>query len=226
MNLKYLVPILFGILTGCAPFVTQTPPPPPERVHVTYPTSLRYLVKDLHTCALQNPEIVLTVEEISSSYIPETAADIQLRFGEPLGESAGKVFSLGWDEIVLITGGVGPGTVVDKEWIQGVFTVSSPEYQVFTYGDDNDIRRLFEEAVLDGAETTPEALVVPDPKAMLEVIGENPLGVGYVPKAWMEEEVNLKELADPLAIPILAITSSAPEGALKNYLACLQALVE
>jgi len=216
---------LFLVFSACTPLAINTPPPAPEVIQITYPPSLSNWSDDLHRCASEVPEIALTILETGPSNPEFVEADLTLSFGEPPQGIRGYAASLGEDKIIVIAGENVNLKQLSVEQLREIY--SNPElYQTWTYGAGNELRLIFDRAVLNDEQLSPETLLAPDPTAMLEAITKNPVAIGYLPKSWLDGGVNEITLEDDLQAafeqPILVLTDTEPQGPLRAFLACLQ----
>jgi hypothetical protein len=219
---KTLILSLFLVFTACTPLVTNTPPPVPEPIRVAYPPSLSNWQDELHACALQTPEIALTILETSPSDLEFEAADLTLWFGEPPQGVKVYAATLGTDEITIIAGQAVNLTTISAAQLRAIYLQAEGGYQAWTYGEGNELRLIFDRAFLEQVAPSAEVWLAPNPEAMLEAMAANPRAIGYLPKAWLDGEIKTLPLTEPLQVPILAITPAEPTGALRNYLVCLQ----
>ena len=216
---------LFFFISACTPLVTGTPPPTPEMIEIAYPPSLSNWANNLHSCASLTPEIALTILETSPSDSEFAEADLTLSFGEPPQGVRGYAASLGEDEIVVIAGENVNLKQLSFEQLREIY--SNPElYQAWTYGAGNELRLIFDRAVLDAVALSPETFLAPHPTAMLEAITKNPMAIGYLPKSWLDGKVHEISLEEDLQAafkqPILVLTGTEPQSPLRVFLACLQ----
>lgn len=218
--------ILLCGIAACTPFVTSTPPPSPQPIQVNYTSTLKPWVETLHQCAVEHPEIALITEETSGTILEFSGGDVTLWFGEPSRGIPGYAASLGADEIIVIAGSEVALRNLSTAQLQDWYSNPSSGYQIWSYDEGNELRSIFDKAVLGEAALSSYVLIAPDPGAMLEAIIADPMAIGYIPKSWLTSGVQKipieRELRTVFGQPILALTVSEPEGSLKNYLACLQ----
>ena len=221
-----LLGLIFPILAACKPLETATPPPSPQPVRVAFPPSLRPYTARFHQCALEQPGISLIMFETGDSDMTSIDADVTLWFGEPPQGVHGYALSLGSDEIVIIAGEQVMFQDLEQEKLKDLYTKLDVEYQMWTYGKENGLRLIFDQAIMGETLTSYNALLVPDPSAMIEVIREDPLAIGYLPRSWITDEIKTIPVEEHLEIqwnhPVLALTDIEPVGNLYNYLVCVQ----
>ena len=218
---------LFLVLaTACSPLITSTPPLPPQPVQVAYTTSLQPIRERLHDCALAQPQIALITDETSLIALEDHTAEIILWPGEPLLETSRKAYALGSDSIIMISGVDVTVQDASLEELSELFTDPQSPYQIWTYNQGNELRKIFDQAVLGGKVISPYALQAPHPGAMIEAIQANPLAVGYIPESWLLGNIQTitidRELQTELKYPILALTRGQASEHLAVFIDCLQ----
>ncbi len=211
---------------ACTPFVTSTPPPSPQPVRAAFTATLHPWVEILHQCALENPGIALITQETSAADLEFTSADLTLWFGEPPQGIHGYAAALGMDEIIIIAGSEAALRNINAEQLQVLFTEPDSAYQVWTYSEGNELRAIFDNAVLGNASLSSYTLLAPNPGAMIEAIAADSMAIGYVPRSWLSGDVNVisieRDLQAAFEHPILALANAEPDGNLRSYLVCLQ----
>lgn len=126
----------------------------------------------------------------------------------------------------LIEGRIGNWSELNGEDlpVQAVIPLSADETRIH-------FERLVE---LEGFPSV-KALLAPTPEAMIELVGENPGAVGYLPFSSLTENVhairvdnlaptneNVSNGRYPLVIPVIAYASEEPLGALRNWILAIQ----
>ena len=224
----WLVTLISSIMiSACGTYVTSTPPPSPQPIQVAFTTTLSPLVERLHQCALQHPEIALITHQTTIIGLEETNADLVLWLGEPELEAYKNAFILGEDSIEIIAGANVTLPDLSTDQLRNLYINPNATHQVWTYPSGHELRNLFDKVVMGGSATNANALLAPNPAAMLEAIAADSLAVGYVPASWLEENIQTiavkAELQDAFSQPLLALSLRQPIGNLRTYLACLQA---
>lgn len=223
---KFFLVLLLGLLSACKPLVTSTPPPAPQPIRVAYSATLLPWVEILHQCARENPEIGLITQETSAADLEFSTADLTLWFGEPPQGIPGYAARLGTDKIVIIAGADVAQRDLSSDQLQGLYTESESAYQVWSYPEGNELRNIFDHTVLGAITLSPAARLAPNPSAMMEAVAADPLAIGYVPKSWVSEAVQIISIERGLQAafehPILSLPNTEPTGNLRTYLVCLQ----
>ncbi|RPI26155.1 MAG: hypothetical protein EHM70_19305 [Chloroflexota bacterium] len=232
--------VLIGMwigLTACSELVTATPPPTLQVVRVTYPPALRPVSEALQTCVEANPHIALILNEAPVSASLDQVADLTLRMGFPGSSSVfvAAAAAIGQEEIVVVANRANSLNRLSVEDLAGLLTgrlenwgqIGGPDapVEVWVYPQGNELRDVFDGAVLSGESITTMAMVAPDPEAMLEAVAGSEGAIGYIPKAWISAEVRqvrVDEIQAKLIQPVLVLAESEPWDAPRTLLACLQ----
>lgn len=226
---------IIAALTACGQPPIATPQPTPLVVSVAHSPSLRPVREALHDCAIMFPEIALVVHESSFPYLLDESADLYLWLGEP-PETSNYVYPLAREQIVVITHPDNPVEVLETSELFAIFTGQTRiwnedsglnnETEVWVYPTGDEIQELIDHVVLNDQPYTSWAWLAPDPPAMLEAVSENTSTIGFLPHAWLTENVKIIEL-DPelhasLNKPILALSNIEPQEGVRSLLFCLQ----
>ena len=100
--------------------------------------------------------------------------------------------------------------------------------QVWTFSENDDARQVFDSAILGSGTLASEAMLASDPAQNdpREIAGPIQGAIGYVPGAWLTDQVRALELAPDLRAllrqPVLALATAEPQAAVRRFLACLQ----
>jgi hypothetical protein len=229
---------LLALLAGCSAPLAATPPPTPQAVEAAITPALRPLEKALQACAQAHPEIAFFLEETPAS--APSAESLAFRFGEPPGEVAFAA-AVGREEIVVLLNAANPLSQLSPAHLRDLFgghlstwdELGGPSQpiQIWTYPEGDEVRQAFDAAVLQGEAASPQALLAPDPGAMLEAVSAEPGATGYLPRAWLAVEAGKwhvkparldPALAAALRRPVLALAAESPQGGAYRFLACLQ----
>lgn len=218
MSRSLILFLLFTfLLASCA---TPTPAVTPQAVTV-YATSAVYpRLNDLYNCA--SSSVVIELADAQS-------ADISLRLGEPADLSAPAYQIDSEDVLVVVHPQTGVGHLT-LEQVRAIFLgqVTSWEevggddlpVQVWTFAPEEDVARIFDQAVMNGQPVTSLARLAVSAQAMSDSVGTEPGSVGVLPRRW--KAGNTRDVFLVASVPVLAITKSEPHGAVKELLACLQ----
>jgi len=215
--MKKIFFIFIIFLTACAP---AAPISTPQVVKAYATSSAQPWLTDLYSCASASVVINLTDSQ---------SADISIRVGESASLTT-PAFQIGTDDILVAVHpqtGVGSLTI---EQVRQLFTGQAANWkdvggndvpvQVWTYSSDEDIQQIFDDTVLAGQPVTSLARLAVSAQTMSDSIGANPGSVGVLTRRW--KAGNTREALVVASAPVLAITKSEPQGAIKDLIACLQ----
>ncbi len=222
----------------------------PVVLRLTYTPALDGSTEAFSSCAGQLSGTGLVVQERPTNSLAATNADIQMRFGAP--ESlALPSYALGTETLEFI---VNPSNTLQSlplEMAQQVFSarfatwgdlatacpecfstalpenIKSGAIALNFYAADEDIQVLMESAVTSGVlPARAQALLIPDPAAMVETVAGETQAIGYVPSASLAGSVRQIRITGidsaKLELPVLAITQTTAQGAALAWLECLQ----
>ena len=213
--------LLFAILAACSPFQTANPLPVLQTIEIAITPALLPLADALQACAAEQKDIVLDVAETPAGSLMKLDADLYLRLGEP-EQLTPFAAPLAWEEIVLIIHPTADIGVLNQSQLSAIFSGSSGDnIQIWVPLEGDETRLAFESAFLPNGLLTPFAKLAPGPTAMLAAIVADPNAVGYLPKAWVTEDINTLELG--LRLPVLALADEEFQGPALNLVSCLQA---
>jgi hypothetical protein len=242
--MKYL--LLFGLvlfLSACGMADVSTPAPTPVAIKIIYPPALQAWADSLVSCANKNPKVALYFIQSDASEEDIQPNDIVLEFGNPVLKSGiTYLFQVGWDQVVVVVNQENSVTQLSTDELKSIFSgqallsenASGQFTQVWVLPDGEPSRRIFDQAVMQEQSLTTEALLAPDPVAMLQAIAQNIETIGYLPASFLKMNtsstagkvkiIQLDPALNPdLRQPVIAITQSEPQGFLRDLLVCLEA---
>ena len=194
----------------------------------------------MNQCLQSLPDRAIAYSEYPATSLLDQSADVSLRWDAPVGLNL-PTFELGSDYLVFIVHPENPLNQINILGLQAVFSgeyttwmdacpecVNLPEgdIELWTYAPGDDIQNLFEETILSDSRISTGAYLASSPTDVLNAVSQNPSAIGYLPAAWVKEssvqEIMITDLSiSTLTCPVLAITSSQPQGDLSAWLACL-----
>lgn len=234
------------LLVACGTPASSTPAPTPEAINFIYPEALQPWADKLGACATDNPLVGLYFipSPVSNSTIQ--ANEIVLELGDPSPrEEASYIFQIGWERIVVVTSQANKLSQLTIDELRSIYSgqtlkwgdgIGQPiKVWVFPIGDP--IRTLFDQAVMEAHSITTEAMLAPDPGAMLEAVSKDASAIGYLPESFITSDdaartSNVKIIPlvgsanEQLHQPVLAITQTEPQGLMRDLLVCLQSKVQ
>ena len=197
------------LLFSCAPSTSQTTP----QVVTVYSTSAAQpWLNPLYACGGSSP-VISRVDDPSS-------ADIVLRVGEPeiLVLSA---YQIDTEDILIVTHRQSPVQNLTLEEARALFAGQGDlSVQVWVYASDEDVQEVFDQFVMEGRGVTPSARLAVNPQQMSDTLVNESTAVGILPRHWKAGDV--RDVYPVATVPVLALTKSEPQGAIKQLVACLQ----
>ena len=232
-------PLLIGLLlflTACGTIQVATPAPTPEAIQIIYPSTLQPWADDLSGCAGGNPLVALYFTQSISPDPGSYQNAIGLWFGNLASGSKNNFLSqVGKEQVVVVVNAGNSISQLSAEQLHSVFSGQGTmqPLQVWVFPEGDPTRTLFDSVVLQSTPVTSEAMLAPDPAAMLESVSKNPDAIGYLPKSILTtadpalagklKTVQLEPaLAADLFQPVIAVTPSEPMGFMRSLLVCLE----
>jgi DNA-binding transcriptional LysR family regulator len=240
MKFLLLLGMVF-IFTACGSPSIATPAPTPEAINVTYPASLPKWTDSLAQCAAARPLVALYVDQTNRWTGELSKNEVALEYTQPINDTSGFYLTqLGWEQLVVVVNQANPLTSLSADQLIDIFSgqtsswaiTSSQPIQVWIFPDGNPLRIIFDQAVMQARSITAEAMLAPDPIAMLEAVSGNAYSIGYLPASWITKNnpgisakvktIQLDNiLSSELHQPVIAISQGEPSGLLRELLACL-----
>lgn len=226
--------LLFGV-TSCTAPPTATTPPSPQPIKVSISPFLEPVRDALHTCAVSLTGIALIVDVVPQNFQDFNTSDIVIWWGDK-PDGADFAFQIGEESLTVIVHPGNTNNEISASELQALFngrvehwseiSIFDEDVAVWLYPESSYPSEIFKLGVLDGQNYSRLAHLVPSPGPMVMEISTDPGAIGFIPQAWLTNEVfqvNLDpELSTPLNRPILAVTNSEPHSGVKDLLACLQ----
>jgi hypothetical protein len=164
----------------------------------------------LYTCA-ENSSVVLNVNAES----PE----IYLRVGES-ENFVSPAYQIGEEEILVVVPRESSVQNLTLAEVQELFAQESPPTPVWVYASGVDLQRVFDQLVMQGRSVSSSAKIAVSPQNMSSVLKSDPAAVGILPRHFVTGD--LREVFSAGEISVLAVTKSAPQGAVIGLISCLQ----
>jgi len=238
--------LLFGlvlVLSTCGTPDVSTPAPTPEAIGVIYSVALQPWADKVAYCASNNPLIALYFTHSDTLDTNLVDNDIFLELGETSQDvQESKLFQVGWEQIVVVVNKDNQLSQLSDD-LKSIFTgqvskwdnASNQPIQIWVMPEGDPTRTIFDNAVMGTQPISSEAMLAPDPAAMLEAISGNIDSIGYLPRSFLNvrdsafaSKVKILQLDTSLEAelhqPVIAITKNDPEGLLRNLLVCLQSV--
>ncbi len=197
------------IVSACS---TGTPPATPQVVTVYSTSAAQPWLAPLYDCA--RPSVALSRVDNAS------AADIALRLGEPRS-SVSFAYQIDAEEILIVTNRQSPVQNLTLEAARALFAgQGDSSVQVWVYPSGEDVQEVFAQAVMAGRSVSSSAKLAVTPQQMSDTLVKESDAVGILPRRWKVGDV--REVFMAATVPVLALTKSEPQGAIKDLIACLQ----
>jgi hypothetical protein len=177
-------------------------------ITINYSPFTEFQMDEVFACA-NNLSIILKVTD--------QTPEIYFQFGEPdvLLDFA---YQINEEEIIVVVNKQNEMQNVSIKEIQNLF--GTQMMQVWVYPSDSEMQNVLNQFVMKGRSVSSFANVVVSPKQAVEKIESESNAIGFIPKSLLNE--NLKEIYSIGIFPILALTETEPQGAVKSLLGCLQ----
>ena len=201
------------LLSSCS---TGTPPPTPQLVPVYSSFAARPWLTELYDCAAAQGGIVLSRVDDPNS------AEIALRIGEPQSLSS-FAYQIDEEEILIVTNRQSPIQNLTLDETRALFSGlgdATRSVQVWVYASGEDIQRVFDQFVMEGRSVASSANVAATPQQMSDMLVNESNTVGILPRHWKAGDT--RAVFSVAKVPVLALTSSEPQGVVQALIACLQ----
>jgi len=206
---RTLIAFLLLWITACAPTPTAAPV---SQADVYASAAADPWLTEAFACASDSNLVLNVIHDPAQ-------ADLVLRIGEPAALST-PAFQIDTEEILVVTHRESPLQNMTLEQVQSLFTNGDPSVQVWVYASGEDVQEAFDQAVMTGRPVTSFARLASSPQEMSDVLNAQSNAVGILPRHWLAGSPRF--IYSVGTVPVLAITPSEPQGALKNLIACLQ----
>ena len=212
MNLKLrraLIAFLLFWIAACAPTPTAAPV---SQVDVYASASVGPWLTEAFACASDSNLVLNVVHDPAQ-------ADLILRIAGPAALST-PAFQIDTEEILVVTHRESPLQNMALEQVQSLFTNGDPSVQVWVYASGEGVQGVFDQLVMAGRPVTSFARLASSPQEMSDVLNAQSNAVGILPRHWLAGSPRF--IYSVGTVPVLAVTSSEPQGSLKDLIACLQ----
>lgn len=199
---------------------STSPQPTPEMVDV-YASSAAYpWLDEVYNCAPSAVAIRLS---------DPATAQISLRLGPPDMLTA-PAFQIGSDDVLVVVqpqvavGSLNPDQV--RQLFSGQVTEwkdvggSNLPVEVWTYSTGVDVQSVFDRTIMRGEPIASTAFLAVSAQAMSDAVGTRPGAIGFLPRRWKAGNTNA--VLTIASVPVLAISDSVPQGAVRQLIGCLQ----
>ncbi|MPM66328.1 Undecaprenyl-diphosphatase [bioreactor metagenome] len=225
-----------------------------QAINVEYTGSLNWLEPAISTCADALEDVHLITHLVPTDQLDAASSDVLLRWGAPTQLDLYSA-QLGSDRLAFVVSPQNPLNSLDLATARKVLNGSisswpslykacpdcfAKDYDEAAYKDksialnfyspNEDIQVMLDLVIMAGQPVdSAEATLIPNTAAMLESVAGSTTAIGFVPTRALEpgvKEISLSDV-DPLNLtqPILAIAKTEPSGATRNWLVCLQTVL-
>ncbi|MCJ7433816.1 MAG: hypothetical protein MUO77_10050 [Anaerolineales bacterium] len=206
--------ILFTLLlfiSSCTP-VTQVAFTS-EVINVYATSAAQPWLTELYDCAANQP-VTLHLTDSSSD------AAIYIRIGKP-DVLMTPAYQIDTEEILIATHRESPVQNLTLEETRALFAgQGDPSVQVWVYSSDEDIQRVFEQAVMAGRSVTSSTSLAVNPGQMSDMLNAESNAVGILSRHWKMGTV--RDVYSVGTVSVLAIVKEEPQGIIKELVGCLQ----
>lgn len=222
-----------------------------EILQLTTTSGTEWLLPIAHQCATDDPTLTLILTSDNSSSSPSDGEAVFLRWGEPAALQ-GFASQLGEVELAFVASPGSPFTRLPMDTLQeitrGKFTTwrelykscqtcfkKKPEpdvlnapFDLYAYSAGEDIQSVFAEFISASSPQPPSfAFLVPSTQALNEILLSTPGAFGYLPAPAADStlrrvKVTEKDEVISFSRPLIAITETEPQGAVRQWLSCVQ----
>jgi len=189
--------LLLGLilaLTACSVPKESTPAPTPEAIQIVFPADLKPWADKFAECASTNPLVALYFNHSPSVDTYNNPNNVVLDLGEPTPkEGASFLSQIGSEQIAVIVNQDNDLSQLTSDMLQSFYSEQTQRWdgtsvqriQVWVLPNGDPVRKYFDIAVLHSSPLTSEALLAPDPEAMLEAISRDGNAIGYLPGSFL-----------------------------------------
>lgn len=202
---RFIIFLLFSFLISCSPKQTNTQT---QIVTISYSPYTEFQMDEVYDCA-NGLSIILKVTD----QVPE----IRFQLGEPdiLLDFA---YQIDEEEMIVVVNKQNELQDASVEEIQNLFATQT--MQVWLYPSGSEMQNVLNQFVMQSRSVSSFANVTVSPKQVVEKIESENNAIGFIPQSLLNE--NLKEIYSIGFFPVLALTETEPQGAVKSLIGCLQ----
>jgi hypothetical protein len=241
---KLLILCLCLCLVSCSSDLAGNKDSEVTVIKVQISTTLTHWIPKMTTCSENLVDAGVTVDILPRHELNIQNADLVVRFGpRTLQEQYVSVLSM--DRVIFIIDVDNPLASISSQNLSEIFlghyqtwdqvpemALIDPTYDlpisVFSYGDGSDLYPILLSALLGGEPVSQDALYAASWEILQGSVAKTPGGIGYLLESQVSADVLTLQVEDQsdlqmgLEQPVIAVTGSEPEGALRQLLLCLQ----
>jgi phosphate transport system substrate-binding protein len=230
------------LVSACGSPDVSTPAPTPIAINVIYPNALQPWADKLAICASDDRQVALYFSQSNAMNTNIHANEIMLELGQTSLDNVDSYLSqVGSEQIAVVVNTDNQLSQLSDDEIKAIFSGQLSKWvigsnqliQVWVLPMGDPARMIFDQAVMLNQSLTSDAMLAPDPDALLEAISTQVDSIGYLPGSFLNTmdattagKVKIVQLESSLEAdlhqPVIAITKSEPKDLLRNLLVCLQ----
>ncbi len=199
---------------------TATPQAATQVLKVYATSAASPWLQNVYNCA--PPSVAVSLSD-------PTSADITIRLSQPTGLNT-PAFQIGSDEILVVANQQVGVSSLSSNQVRDLFAGQIKSWkdaggndipvQVWVFDSGEDIQQIFDQVDMAGRSITSQARLAVSMQNMSDSVGSNPGSIGILTRRW--KAGNTQDVLGGVSVPVLAITKSEPQGAVKQLIACLQ----
>ncbi|MCL4530031.1 MAG: substrate-binding domain-containing protein [Chloroflexi bacterium] len=208
---------ILAFLTACG---TNTPQAVLQLVKVYATSAASPWLKNVYDCAPTSVAVSLS---------DTASADVTIRFGQPADLNT-PAFQIGSDEILVVVNPQAGVSSLSANQVRDLFAGQIISWkdaggndipvQVWVFDPGEDIQQVFDQVDMAGQAVTSQARLAVSAQNMSDSVAGNPGSIGILTRRL--KTANVQDVFGGVSVPVLAITKSEPQGAVKPLIACLQ----
>ncbi len=204
-----LVLILSALLQGCG---TASIESEAKLIHLYATAASQTWLEPAYDCARESNSIIYLSEPQS--------AEVILRVGEP-DKLSTPAYLIGMEEILIVTHLESPLQNLTGIQARLLFAgQGDTSVQIWVYPAGEDVQQVFDREVMGGRPITSMARLAVNPQQMVDTLNAEVKSVGILTRHWKIGDS--REIYSLGSYPVLAITKTQAEGAIKDLIGCLQ----
>lgn len=237
---RYTLLLGLVILVGCKPLLTPAPAPTPRLLRIGYHPALKPWAERLSICADYSSTFTASFYETASLNPDERGMqfDLLLKYADPLPVS-GVIYQFGSDRIAWIVHLENPIQTITMDQFTHLLTgeyslwsdispnAEATPIELWVYPLEDALSGALFSSLPSSRAYLTQAMIAPNPQAMLEAVASHPDALGFIPESWLtQSEYPVKLL--PIEgdegtianLDIVAITPAEASAEVRSLLLC------
>ncbi|NIM96238.1 MAG: hypothetical protein GTO18_21280 [Anaerolineales bacterium] len=244
---RSLLLILGALLAACASTPTPTPEPAPVYRIVTIPALEATLIEWMTEYSKDVEEFNLKLEVLAPGIVTTSVSDGDVELAVDLRLPPVDWFStpLAVEPIAIIVNPAISIDTIEVAELTDLFSGRIPSWSELTDSTEDvqpiipiqgdPVREYFHEIVMGGTSYSTNALLGSRPASIIQLVEQNPGGIGFVPLSQVRGDVNVLLIGGvtpsasdnddenyPLHLTIIAMAPNEPVDPVRNFLLWLQ----